>query len=320
MKKGLLRALSAVVAISMLFCMSMVAFADGVSQNVVTTYNPSAGTVTVTSEVTGAQSGEQVAFLVEKGENIIWIDQQLASGSAVTSSFTASVNEAKDAVVRVGTTSTAASQINEGTVTLPNYTVNWEVEGSNKATVIAVVNDNVIAQGGTTSDEVVFYFAAPANEELVAVNGAVPVIIGDAVAYTITENTTFTFTFAEKTIAEDAVATATTGEVTTYTAASKQASVAATAANATEFGIVVAQRGYDFSGVADNFASLEVDGGEGVEVIKLAALGANAEGQFVIVIDDAAGSFFVEGAEYDAKVYAVKNGVPVLSADTFALN
>ena len=108
MKKGLLRTLSALLAVSMLLCMSMVAFADGQAYDVTTTYD---GTnVTVTTTVAGAVPSEQVAFLVEKGSNIVWIDQKPAdTAGGATSVFTDTAANAVGATVKVGTSSLAAS-------------------------------------------------------------------------------------------------------------------------------------------------------------------------------------------------------------------
>lgn len=322
MKKGLLRTLSAVVAISMLFCMSVVAFADVTTSTSVTSYDVAAGKVTVTTEVAGAQPGEQVAFLVEKGANILWIDQKPATGGAASSSFTASVADAVGAVAKVGTTSTAATAITQdGAIALPNYTVTW-TSNSTKSQVVAVAGNADIDTDATsvsTTDTVTFYVICAPDEQLATINGEAATLVGGAISFNVgaTKVTAYDFVFEAKAVTE-AAATATKGDVATYTAETKKASVAATAANATEFGIVVAKEGYDFSTI--DFASIATDGGEGVEVIKLAALGANAEGQFVIVIDDAAGTFFVEDAKYVAQVYAVNNGVAALSGEAFALN
>lgn len=323
MKKGLLRTLSAVVAISMLFCMSVVAFADVTTSTSVTSYDVAAGKVTVTTEVAGAQPGEQVAFLVEKGTNILWIDQKPANTSgAASSSFTATVDEAVDAVAKVGTTNTAATAITQdGAIALPNYTVTW-TSNSTKSQVVAVAGNADIDTDATsvsTTDTVTFYVICAPDEQLATINDEAATLVGGAISFNVgaTKVTAYDFVFEAKAVTE-AAATATKGAVATYTAETKKASVAATAANATEFGIVVAKEGYDFSTI--DFASIATDGGEGVEVIKLAALGANAEGQFVIVIDDAAGTFFVEDAKYVAQVYAVNNGVAALSGEAFALN
>lgn len=322
MKKGLLRTLSAVVAISMLFCMSVVAFADVTTSTSVTSYDVAARKVTVTTSVTGAQPGEQVAFLVEKGANILWIDQKPATDGAASSSFTASVADAVGAVAKVGTTNTAATAITQDeAIALPNYTVTW-TSNSTKSQVVAVAGNADIDTDATsvsTTDTVTFYVICAPDEQLATINGEAATLVGGAISFNVgaTKVTAYDFVFEAKAVTE-AAATATKGDVATYTAETKKASVAATAANATEFGIVVAKEGYDFSTI--DFASIATDGGEGVEVIKLAALGANAEGQFVIVIDDAAGTFFVEDAKYVAQVYAVNNGVAALSGEAFALN
>lgn len=318
MKKGLLRTLSAVVAISMLFCMSVVAFADVTTSTSVTSYDVAAGKVTVTTEVTGAQPGEQVAFLVEKGANILWIDQRPATGGAASSSFTASVADAVGAVAKVGTTNTAATAITQaGAIALPNYTVTWN-SNSTKSKVVAVIANEEVNSGATTTDYVTFYVAAAAGEELVSVaygDTTDTEFVGASKTYAVTANTAFTFTFAEKTFAEGAAApTIPSKEVVPATEASKVASVTATATDAKEFGILVAKKGYDFTQIT----SLDGLGYDSAPVRKYDALGANAAGQFVIQLQDTDSVFFVDDVKYDACVYAL--GSSLEKGDVFALN
>lgn len=326
MKKGLLRTLSAVVAISMLLCMSLSAAAVTTSTSV-TEYDIANSKVTVTTSVAGAVPSEQVAFLVEKGENIIWIDQKPAdTAGAASSTFTDTVANAIGATAKVGTQSTAATAIEQaGAIALPSYTVTWSVVDSTTSKVVAVVGDAAIDKSATsvaTTDTVTFYVVCAPDEVLLTINGEAAELVDGKISYNVgaTKVTAYEFAFGKKAIDEAATPVATkSGDVTKADATNKAATVIATAENATEFGIVVAKKGYDFDQVAANFASLATDGGEGVEVIKLAALGANAEGQFVIKIDDAAETFFVEGTVYEAKVYALK-GDSVELSETFELN
>lgn len=326
MKKGLLRTLSAVVAISMLLCMGLSAAAVTTSTSV-TEYDIANSKVTVTTNVAGAVPSEQVAFLVEKGANIIWIDQKPADNSgAASSSFTDTVANAIGATAKVGTASTAATAITQaGAIALPSYNVTWSVKDSTTSYVVAVVGDAAIDKNATsvsTTDAVTFYVVCAPDEELLTINGDEAALVDGKISYNVGETkvTAYEFAFGKKDIDEVAAPVATkSGDVTKADAENKAATVIATAENATEYGIVVAKQGYDFTQVEANFASLATDGGEGVEVIKLAALGANAEGQFVIKIDDAAQTFFVDGTIYEAKVYALKGETLSLS-DTFELN
>lgn len=326
MKKGLLRTLSAVVAISMLLCMGLSAAAVTTSTSV-TEYDIANSKVTVTTNVAGAVPSEQVAFLVEKGENIIWIDQKPADNSgAASSSFTDTVANAIGATAKVGTASTAATAIAQaGAIALPSYTVTWSVD-STTSYVVAVAGNAAIDKEATsvaTTDTVTFYVVCAPDEELLTINGEAAALVGGKISYNVGETkvTAYEFAFGKKAIDEAVTPPVATksGDVTKADAENKAATVIATAENATEFGIVVAKQGYDFTQVEANFASLATDGGEGVEVIKLAALGANAAGQFVIKIDDAAQTFFVDGIIYEAKVYALKGDTLSLS-DKFELN
>lgn len=306
MKKGLLKVLSVVMAISMLLCMSMVAFAEGQTYNVVTTYD--GANVTVTTTVENAAPSEQVAFLVEKDSNIVWIDQKAANESGSASSvFTATEAAAVGATVKVGTSSLAASTFGaEKTITLPSYTVTWNVVGSANSKVIAVAggaddDDGTVA----TSNKVTFYVFPAADAVLESVSYGEVVdttFIENSKEYSVTANTDFTFTFATKaTPTEDpVVAAAPAVTEPDVEAATPTASVAATATNATEYGILVAADGYDFSQVE----TLDGLSTTSDTVRKYHALGANAAGQFVIQLADTNGVFFVDGAKYDACVYA----------------
>ncbi len=150
----------------------------------------------------------------------------------------------------------------------------------------------------------------------------------DKIAFDVTDDTEYTFTFATKEIATDATPAASkVGEVTKVDANNRIASVVATATDATEYGILVAVKpaegNYDFAAAVPDVATLETltEGDtENQEIIRLPALGATAEGQFVIQIDDTSERFFVSGTVYEAKVYALANGKLDLSDDSFDLN
>ncbi len=326
MKKGLLRALSAVVAISMLLCMSMVAFADVTTTAVVTTYQ--GANVTVRTDVTGAVGSEQVAFLVEKaiGEDtkIIWIDQQTADKDGKASStFTAAAEDAIDATVKVGTSSIAASASSTDTIAWDEYTVTWTVEGTtaeHPSKVVAYVGETEKTGSSATvaqnNAKVTFYILAAANEELVTINGETPSLVGDAFVATINETSVkdFTFVFAPKTV-EAEVAPSANVDVANgvvYNSTEKYASVTAKAIDATEYGILVALDAEDLTESAVTSAPTGgTEAANGASIIKLHALGSNAENVFVIKIDDSEGKFFT-GSQYWAAVYTINaNGVAV---------
>lgn len=306
------------MAVSMLLCMSMVAFADGQAYNVTTTYD---GTnVTVTTSVSGAVPSEQVAFLVEKGEDIIWIDQKPADNSgAAASVFTDTVADAVGATVKVGTASFAANSFGAvKSIALPNYTVTWTVEGSAKAIVTAVADAAEETDGNvSTSRTVTFYVAAPANEKLVAINGDAPSIIGNAITYNVSADTAFTFTFAAKDVATAPEPTVPSQEVAAVTEVegAKTAGVTATVTDAVEFGLLVAKKG-----TADLTAVTSLDGlgYDSALIRKYEALGANSFGQFVIQLQDTNGVFFVDDIKYEACVYAL--GSTLTLGDVFDLN
>ena len=333
MKKGLLKALSAVVAISMLFCMSMVAFADGLTTTaVVTTYD--GANVTVKTDVIGANGSEQVAFLVEKeiaGETTtIWIDQQTAKADGTASStFTAAADAAVGATVRVGTSSIAASAGSEDEIEWGSYNVTWTVTGTNPenpSRVVAYVgegegNTGASAAVGQNVGQITFYFFPAANETLSTINNVEATEIGNAVSYPITRDAHYDFVFTTKTIAEDTDPVANVNPdvaVTKYNGT--YASVPAKAENATEYGILVALDEDELTEAA--IATAPVGGtadANGASIIKLPALGSNAEGLFVIQINDEAGQFFTTGSKYWAAVYIVNdNGADLTTA--FELN
>jgi len=317
MKKGLLRILSALVAVSMLLCMGVVAFAA--DYNVVTRYDSANDEVTVTTSVTGATPYEQVAFLVEKAENIVWIDQKPADASGnANSAFTDAADDAVGATVKVGTSSLAASTFGEAkTIALPNYTVTWSVTGTSK--VYAVTEETSDNDGTTsTSDKVTFYIMAAANEELTGITETIgggeaadlainEVVVGSKVTRTVNANATYAFTFATKDVSAAPAPQVAAGAVTAPTESTKTASVVATATNATEFGILVAvapETGdFDFSVVtADNIDEYSTSS---AVIRKYHALGANAAGQFAIELQDTNSVFFVDDIKYDACVYAL---------------
>lgn len=306
------------MAVSMLLCMSMVAFADP-DYNVTTTYD--GANVTVTTSVSGAAPSEQVAFLVEKGENIIWIDQRPADASGNASSvFTDASADAVGATVKVGTTSLAANTFGDAkSIALPNYTVTWDITGSESAVVTAVV-EGVEDTDKTTSTArtVTFYVAHAANEKLVSVTYGETTdteFVGDSKSYNVTGNTNFMFNFATKDVAAAPAPQIPSKEAVAPTAENKTASVTATATNATEFGLLVAVKG------TANLAAVEsLDGlnDTSAPIRKYEALGANAAGQFVIQLKDTNSVFFVGETKYEACVYA--NGSELTLGEVFDLN
>ncbi len=312
------------MAVSMLLCMSMVAFADP-AYNVTTTYD-GVNNVTVTTNVTGAVASEQVAFLVEKGANIVWIDQKAADNSGAASSvFTDTVADAVGATVKVGTASLAANTFGEAkSIALPNYTVTWAIQSANNSKVFAVVNEIEDADGTTsTAHTVTFYVAPAANEVLASVTYGETTdtsFVGDSKSYVVTGNTAFTFTFAEKNVASaPAPEVAENPEVVppAAEAAVKTASVTATATDAVEYGLLVAVKGTaDLTTVTA--ADLNTLGVATAPIRKYPALGANGAGQFVIQLKDTDNVFFVGETKYEACVYAY--GSDLTLGEVFDLN
>lgn len=305
----------------MLFCMSMVAFADGQAYNVVTSYD---GTnVEVTTTVTGANANDEVAFLVEKGSDIIWIDQKTADGEGAASSvFTALATAAEGAKVKVGSTSYAASTFTatQDTVVLPNYTVTWNIaNGSEYTRVVAVANTESEEGPVTTKNSVTFYVFPAAGEELVSYTRAGEVVTDiinkNVIVENVTADTAFTFTFGTKAAPTvDPEIPSCYPEAADTEAATPTAVVTATANNATDFGILVAADGYDFSKIE----SLDGLSTTSDTVRKYHAVGANSLGQFVIKLVDDTGAFFTDGANYDACVYAF--GTKLELGEVFDLN
>lgn len=309
----------------MLLCMGVVAFAA--DYNVVTRYNSATDEVTVTTSVTGATPYEQVAFLVEKSEDIVWIDQKPAdlSGNA-SSAFTDAADDAVGATVKVGTSSLAASTFGEAkTIALPNYTVTWSVTGTSK--VYAVTEETSDNDGSTTtSDTVTFYILTAANEKLTGITEAIgsadateltigEVVVGSKLTRTVNANAEYTFTFATKDVSAAPAPVVTKGANTITGETSKTASVVATATDATDFGILVAVKGEN--SLAD-ITSLDGLSTSSSPVRKYHALGANAAGQFAIELQDTENVFFVDDIKYEARVYAL--GSTLELGEVFDLN
>ncbi|MBR6755510.1 MAG: hypothetical protein IKM15_00970 [Peptococcaceae bacterium] len=333
-----MRVLSAVVAISMLLCMSVVTFADSVTASV-TTYDAATGTVEVKTTV-AAGADEQVAFLVEKEgqQTPVWIDQQTADGTGTaTSTFTALRTDIEGAKVRVGTTSTPSTE--PSSIEWGSYKVTWTVTGTTESKVIAYVGDDYYdeedneAAVGFNVGKITFYFSPAPGETLSTINGE-NVFVGKGVSYNITGNTNFNFVFTTKTIKEDDPTSDKINEALPVASVNSEAgialfdgesaSVAAKAENATEYGIIVATN----KKALDNLTKADIDAlpnGEQItneanatNIIKLPALGSNGEGLFVIQIEDKQQKFFA-GSQYWAAVYAVNDNGADLT-DAFELN
>ena len=223
MRKGM-KVFAAVIAAATASTMSLSAFAAP-SITGGTSYTGD-GDVTVTTNVTGAVAGEEVAYLVYKSDMtpatdgaILYIDQKQAdSEGKATFTFTATKNDvinATGSTVKVGTSSTANNSDLTDTATLKvnDFTITYSSVGNGKAYAIV---DSATDETGTvtTSGEVTFAVTADPGYKLAGVtkNGTAVdglTLTDNLVTLTVAANDVIAFTFAEKTESEEAVSATT---------------------------------------------------------------------------------------------------------------
>lgn len=123
MKKGYFKTLAALAAGAMLLSMNMSAFA--LEYTASTTYKDD-NTATVNVTDVAATAGDEVAFLAQNGETIIYVDQKTAGADGKVGNFSFDIDltdAAATPTIKVGSTSTAAGdaktiKIGEKTITL----------------------------------------------------------------------------------------------------------------------------------------------------------------------------------------------------------
>lgn len=223
MRKGI-KVLAAIVAATTASAMSLSVFA---APSYTSTTELVDGVYTTTTQVTGAGT-EEVAYLVTAAgaqtvdeNSIVYIDQQSATEGKVTEfTFTfdaTDVTKFKDADIKVGTTSTAASAVTPGTDGVDNKVViedldievTYSVEGAG-GKVLAVTDavtevapEDLLANGSATaSNQLSFVVAPDMGYKLDTVNGEPAAALDANGLYTVTVSESannFVFKFAEDT-------------------------------------------------------------------------------------------------------------------------
>ncbi len=302
MKKGYLKTLAALATGSLLLSMSLSAFAAP-RFNVTTTYG-SDGMVDVTVSDISAGAGDEVAFLAEKGSEIVYIDQKTADTNGSVANFTFKLTEAQatgetQTKLRVGSTTMAADATGK-VVELAGKTVTLAVadpatgyvEAASQKTYANTLNVYVVPAAGYKLASYKVGSGTPVTEFITTSEGAVT-ISG------ITDTCTVTFTFTAATageVTETPSVPAGSETVATKTETTKEAAVIAKATGATEYGILVAETAEAINEVDDVSALTPF-----TAVKKFVALAADYNGIFGVNVQDA----LVEGVynHFDRDTY-----------------
>lgn len=226
MKKGYFKTLAALAAGAMLLSMNMSAFA--LEYTASTTYKDD-NTATVNVTDVAATAGDEVAFLAQNGETIIYVDQKTAGANGKVGNFSFDIDltdAAASPTIKVGSTSTAAGEaktikIGEKIITLKsdgNGFVGFadtEIKDYDGTEDIADVTGKTYS-GQTT----IAFYAAPAagykvDKVQVDSSSTIDAIASNDGVYTATVDDTadhtITVTFAEKTgVTANATATCAT--------------------------------------------------------------------------------------------------------------
>lgn len=293
MKKGYLKTLAALATGSLLLSMSLSAFAAP-TFTVTTTYG-SGGMVDVTVSDISAGANDEVAFLAEKGSDIVYIDQKTADENGSVADFTFKLTEAQatgatKTNLRVGSTSQAAG--NGQIVELASKTVTLAVadpatgyvKAASQTTYANSLDVYVVPAAG-------YKFASYKIGDGAAVTNFIKTTEGAVTISGITGDCTVTFTFDEVVageVTEIPSVPAGSGTTATMTADNKkEAAVIAKATGAKEYGILVAATAAEIDAVTDVSALTPF-----TAVKKFAALAADYNGIFGINVQDA----LVDGA------------------------
>ena len=332
MRKGI-KVLAAIVAATTASAMSLSVFA---APRYTSTTELADGVYTTTTQVTGAGTDE-VAYLVTAAgaetvdeSTIVYIDQEQAIDGNADFTFTFNADEVekfKNADIKVGTTSTAASAVTPGTDGVDNKVViedldievTYSVEGAG-GKVLAVTDavtevapEDLLANGSATaSNQLSFVVAPDMGYKLDTVNGEPAAQLDANGLYTVTVSEsakTFVFKFAEDTTAGTPTITTSNvgGSVTISTEKNSALAFAKASLNIKGAGMYFAatetalqdatslQAGKLPEGVA-HVAALKV-GSDGAYAIRLAETLSSAEdGYQPFITDQMYARAYVEGA------------------------
>ena len=162
-----------------------------------------------------------------------------------------------------------------------------------------------ITTAGTAAEEEVYFYFFPNKgytTDGMTVNGAE--VIGAAAfkKYTVTADATYAFEF--KKIEDAAAITAKPTGAISGTPAAASLTTFATAAGASEFGILIGAADAWGTDIKADYAAASETG----KIRKYAALEANGEGQFAIELNDTAKNFLKNGT-YRAYIYAANGSI-----------
>lgn len=172
---------------------------------------------------------------------------------------------------------------------------------------------SITTAGAAASEDVYFYFfpAKGYTTDGMTINGTE--VIGAAAfkKEAVTADTGYAFVF--KKIADDAtITTKPTGEIS-GTAKAESLTTFATAAGASEFGMLIAAEADWSTNIDADYAAANETG----KIRKYVALEANGDGQFAIELQDAAQNFLKNGT-YKARIFAA-NGTNVKYGDIITI-
>lgn len=222
------------------------------------------------------------------------------------------INEYDDITVVSGTVKTKSN----APVTTAKTVTYTAANGTVMASTVALAApaeakaSGTITTAGTAAEEEVFFYFFPNKgytTDGMTVNGEAVIGAAASKKYTVTADTTYDFVFKK---IEDAAAIAAkpTGAIS-GTPAAASLTTFATAAGASEFGILIGAADAWGSDITADYAAASETG----KIRKYVALEANGEGQFAIELNDTAKNFLKNGT-YKAYIYAA-NGSNVTFGD-----
>ncbi len=162
-----------------------------------------------------------------------------------------------------------------------------------------------ITTAGTAPEEEVYFYFFPNKgytTDGMTVNGAEVIGAAASKKYTVTADATYDFVF--KKIEDAAAITAKPTGAISGTPAAASLTTFATAAGASEFGILIGAADAWGTDITADYAAASETG----KIRKYAALEANGEGQFAIELNDTAKNFLKNGT-YKAYIYAANGSI-----------
>lgn len=162
-----------------------------------------------------------------------------------------------------------------------------------------------IKTAGTAPEEEVYFYFFPNKgytTDGMTVNGAEVIGAAASKKYTVTADATYDFVF--KKIEDAAAITAKPTGAISGTPAAASLTTFATAAGASEFGILIGAADAWGTDITADYAAASETG----KIRKYAALEANGEGQFAIELNDTAKNFLKNGT-YRAYIYAANGSI-----------